>query len=432
MFSKGQTFLTTIESLAFQGHGIAKPNGVTVFVPRTVPGDKVEIKITNIKKSFAFGQCIKVIEPSPHRITPKCPYFERCGGCQYQNMQDAFIAQQKIQQLRDIFARMGPGDTVIEPLIIGQKRIQYRNRISFRRDENATQGFISLDDYTTLDIDHCLIADPKINEIWHEIKPFIANINAKVMPFVTLRLVNDEVVVIFATTKAFNKNELIRRFQDQPYKVYTTTINEKKPQAIGKDLLPLFEDPIYLEENIHRAPYIVRPDLFFQTNIEIAEKMMTHISNKISQAPSRALDLYCGSGLFSIMLAKLGFDVLGIEVQYPAVKCAKQTALVHGVEEKTQFQTGKALTLLERLIEKQSTFPLTIVDPPRAGLHKDIIPMLSNIGTKQLVYVSCDPTTLARDTKRLNNHGFELKSVTPFEMFPQTYHIECIAIMQAE
>ncbi|MCB1197544.1 MAG: class I SAM-dependent RNA methyltransferase, partial [Deltaproteobacteria bacterium] len=232
--------------------------------------------------------------------------------------------------------------------------------------------------------------------------------------------------------KTFNKKELERRFEQSTYFFYTTTIKENDSQALGKDLMPLFFEPIFLQQPINDVDYIVRPDLFFQTNHEVAGKLVSYVTAQVKKKKKSVLDIYCGSGLLSIALAKQGFQVYGIEVQYPAIKCAKQSSIVAGTENLTTFQTGKADAIMQKLHENKRTFATIIVDPPRAGLHKNVIELLPKLGANQIIYISCNPSTLARDAKDLIALGYALKKTTPFEMFPMTYHMETVCTFENE
>lgn len=438
LFKIGEQVECKIERLAFQGHGIGKPQNFTLFIPRTAPGDMVKADITEMKKHYGYAKLNSLIEPSPSRITPACQYFGRCGGCHYQHIDSKKVEEEKLQQLKDTFERHGPGKIEILPFLKGSSEWNYRNRVTYRRDTNGHQGYTAWDDFETLEIETCLIADEELNKAWGWIKQKIKHISPRVLPFVFLRKIGSSIAIIFSVSADFSTQELVkildtpendeaaaRRGRQKIY-FYTTVIKEASHTAMGKTIEPIFNEPVYLEEKIGDAYYILRPDLFFQTNNSIAELLVKKITDEFSKSKEPVLDIYCGSGLFAIALAKMGIPTVGIEVQHEAVQSAKQSAIRNNVDEITKFRGGKAATVLERLVKDRVTYTRAIVDPPRAGLEPNLLQLIPNLGVQELYYVSCSPPTLARDLKEFVKLGYKIEYCLPLEMFPQTYHVETL------
>ncbi len=417
-----------VERLAFHGHGIAKPQNFTLFIPRSCPGDEITAKITDMKKYYGYANVVEISKLSSHRIAPPCPFYDRCGGCHYQHIDSQKVQEEKIQQLRDTFERHGPGNINILPIIASTNPWNYRNRVTYRRAKTGNQGYRAWDNYETLDIDTCLITDSKLNEAWSWVRDKIKHISPSVVYFVVLRKVGDAVAIIFSTSEDFSTQELKKILVPHPenYLFYVTKIKEFSQNALGKTIEPIFQEPVYLEEKIGEVFYILRPDLFFQINNDIAKILVDQITTPLSKSKEPVIDIYCGSGLFSIALAKLGIPTLGVEVQHDAIQSAQQSAIRNNVEELVQWRGGKATTILERLVKEGMQFTRGIVDPPRDGLESFVLDMIPKLGINELYYVSCSPPTLARDLKKFINHGYTIEYCQPLEMFPQTYHIETI------
>ena len=428
MLDVGNTLDVTIEKLAFQGSGITKPDNFTIFVPRSAPEDRARIEITLRKKHYAYANVREMIEPSRFRIEPPCPYFARCGGCHYQHIQPTKVDEEKIQQLRDTLMRLGSTEVDVRPIVKGSKAWNYRNRVTYRRDVSGHQGYTAWDDFETLDIDLCLIAEVELNQAWQWLKNKISHISPKVLPFVFLRKVGDVIAVIFSVTPDFHAQEIEKLFVDRPehYYFYTTVVKNHSHTAFGKEFKNLFSAPTYFEQKLGDLFYILQPHLFFQINNDMAEIIVNDVVKDVSTSQEPLIDIYCGSGLFSIAIAKKNIPVLGVEVQHQAILSAKQSAIRNSVDELARFRTGKAERILERLAQEGERFTRAIVDPPRDGLQPDLLNNLQKLGIRTIYYVSCSPPTLARDVKELTKLGFNVDYCQPYEMFPQTYHIEAV------
>jgi 23S rRNA (uracil1939-C5)-methyltransferase len=427
-FKIGDRVEASVERLAFQGHGIAKPQNFTLFIPRSAPGDKLTVKISDLKKNHGHALVDQIHTPSPNRIEAPCPHFSRCGGCHYQHIETSTVENEKLQQLKDTLERHGPGQVNLLPVLKTDASWNYRNRVTFRRDRNGAQGYTAWDNFETIEIDNCLIAEDELNVGWRWVKERIAHISPKVLSFVFVRKVGTSIAFTFSVTKDFSAQELRRIFSEHPdnYLFYTTVIKESSRTAVGKTIEPVYDEPIYLEEKIGDVFYILRPDLFSQVNSGIAKLLVDKIVSEFSNSKDPAIDIYCGSGLFSIALAKQGIPMLGIEIQSDAIKSAEQSAIRNNIDEITRFQSGVATTMLERLLKRKEHFTRAIVDPPRDGLEPKVIALIPELGVQELYYVSCSPPTLARDLKEFVRMGYKIEYTQPLEMFPQTYHIETL------
>lgn len=368
--SPGQLITVTVQDLAFGGEGVARTNDLVVFVPFVIPGEVVEVEVTEVKKKFARARLVRVIQASPERAEPRCRYFGRCGGCQYQHI--AYPAQLRLKhkQISDLFQRIGGFSTaVIDPVVPCPEPYGYRNRIMVRtqwnkRDQRLELGFLGFDNEFVVDITECALAEPVLNEQ-------LLQVRAKPPPRgglkVTLRLM---------------------------------------PEG-----------------------WVVPRDSFFQNNFFLLPGLVETVRERLRDAGSkRLIDAYCGVGFFALELADLVESFVGVEYDALAIKAAKENMKLHGVKN-GQFVSGPAENYLGGLLQRHPGEPTTLVlDPPRTGIPRDALERIRRAHPQQVIYVSCHPATLARDLQILcAPGGYTLVKVTPHDMFPQTQHVECVA-----
>lgn len=366
----GQRLTVRIEDLAFGGEGVARVEDFVIFVPLVIPGETVEVEITEVKKRFARAALAQVAEPSPDRVRPECRYFGECGGCQYQHIAYARQLEFKRKQIADLLERIGGfPQAVVEPVVPSPAIYGYRNRIMVRSQWNKlTQslviGFLGANNRFVVDVEECLIAEPALNTQLKEVRvkpPPKGGIK------VTLRLAPD-----------------------------------------GWDL---------------------PRDSFFQTNFFLLPKLVEVVREAVQSGGARHLvDAYCGVGFFSLECADLVESFLGVEVDSLAIRAARRNAA------NRQIRNGEYLAartedllpdILCRFKPEQTVF---VLDPPRDGCPPASLQQLKQSRPAQIIYVSCHPATLARDLNLLCQDGaFALARLTPLDMFPHTQHVECVA-----
>jgi len=363
-----------ITDLAFGGEGVARFGEFVVFVPFVIPGERVEVKLTEVKRSFARGQLVRLLEPSPHRVEPACRYFGECGGCQYQHLAYAEQLRWKHKQVADLFQRMGGFDpAVVTDVIPCPQPYGYRNRIMVRSQWNKPAqklnlGYIRHDGGLVVDIEECAIAEPALNEA-------------------------------------------IRDWRAHP-----------PPKGGLKTVL-----------RIPPEDWDVPDHSFFQNNFFLLPRLVETVRGRLHDAGARHLiDAHCGVGYFGIEVADAVESFTGVELDVPAVKAARANAARRGIAN-GEFLAGDTDVLLPTLLTKfDPAHTSVLLDPPRVGCRQPTIDVLRATGPAQVLYVSCHPATLARDLKLLCAEGrFTLRSVTPLDMFPQTQHVECVADLRA-
>jgi tRNA/tmRNA/rRNA uracil-C5-methylase (TrmA/RlmC/RlmD family) len=362
-----------IQDIAFGGEGVARLGEFVIFVPFVLKGETVDIEIMEVKKNFARAKLLNVITASPLRAAPRCPYFGECGGCQYQHISYPAQLELKRKQIRDLFQRIGKfPEALIEPVVPCPKEYEYRNRIMIRTQWNKRKqgleiGFIRHDNNWVIDIDHCPISEPELSL---QIKEVRAN---------------------------------------PPPKGGLKVVLRKYPEG-----------------------WEVPRDSFFQNNFFLLPALVEAARSALRESKSRFLiDLYCGVGFFGIECAAEVESVLGVEMDKLAILAARNNAARRGLQN-VQFVMGEAGELLGEALRKFPPSETTLlIDPPRAGCPPQSLAFLRQVKPAQLIYVSCHPATLARDLRLLCEDGiYALQRVQPFDMFPQTQHVECVAILR--
>lgn len=366
----GDKRVVTIEDAAFGGDGVARCEDFVIFVPFVIPGEQVEVEITEVKKRFARARLVAVRQPSPDRVSPACRYFGVCGGCQYQHVAYGRQLELKRKQIADLMERLGHFPrTVVEPVVACPQGYAYRNRIMVRTQWNKlTQsrvlGFIGHDDRFVVDIEECLLAEPVLNE------------------------------------------ELTKVRANPPPKGGLKVVLRQTP-----------------------SDWEVPPDSFFQNNIPALPRLVAAVRACLREARTRHLaDVYCGVGFFAIELGDLVESFAGVEIDLPAVQAARRNAARQG-RTNGEFLVGDAHALLPELLDRFAAEQTTVIlDPPRRGCLPATLALLRQIRPAQIIHVSCHPATLARDLSILCASGvFELRRIVPVDMFPQTQHVECVA-----
>jgi 23S rRNA (uracil1939-C5)-methyltransferase len=408
-----QSFDIQLEKLTYGGDAMGRlPDGRAVFVPFGLPGERVRVRLTEEKKNFARGELVEILEASQERIQPKCAHFGICGGCHYQNLSYENQCMAKAEILRDQLARIGKIENPpVAPMIPSPSEWNYRNHVQFHLTEDGKIGFVNARGNAVIPILECHLPEKSINAFWPELQ-FDPNMDIE---RVSLRAGVDEDLMLILDSDSPETPEL----------------------EIEADIsvVHLFEEhPVVIAGGDHHFIRVLGRDFqvsaasFFQVNTSMAEKMVEHLLSALPVSKSDTLlDLYCGAGLFSAFFASRAGRVIGVE----SSESACEDFVVNLDEfENVELYEGAAEEILPALVAQIANLRYMIVDPPRAGLDPRVLDALQALGPRLITYVSCDPSTLARDAKRLIAGGYRLRQVTPFDLFPQTYHIESISIFE--
>lgn len=391
-----------IEKYDDLGRGIAYLNGKVLFVPKTVPGDIVEIAVINDKKNFSECQVLKYIEYSPERINSSCPYFDSCGGCDFLNVKYENSLNYKVNKVKEIFNKNGI--SINPKVVFSSQNLFYRNKITLKV-QNGKLGYFKNNSHDLVEIDKCIIASNAINSMIPYIKKFnILNGN------VTIRSnQNEEILLVIESydNLNININEIKKNI-----KLVGIVINNR-----------LFYGVDFLNENINDLNYRISYDSFFQINPRVAQILFNTIDENID-VNDNVLDIYCGVGTLSLSAAKKAKQVVGIEIVKNAILNAKFNAKINNIQN-TEFILGDASNIK---FSKYNNFNKVIVDPPRSGLTNSVISTILKINPEEIIYVSCDPQTLVRDIKILSAN-YVIKDSFVLDMFCYSYHVETIVIL---
>lgn len=398
----------TINDIVYGGDGIGRlPEGKSIFIPYTLPGERVLVKILEEKKNYCRGALVKVLSPAPGRIPPRCPHFTQCGGCHYQHMAygDQLGVKQKV--LTDQLKRIGKlSDLPIRPIIASPSEWNYRNTVQFHVSRNGKIGFRAAGSSAVIEIAECHLPEAPINDLWPilEIDPEF-NIER-----VVIRNGLDEDLLIGLECEHDQPPDFSL---DMPLSV----------EFLGKNEDLLLSGTPYTYLHIKDFNFLVSTRSFFQVNLAQAEAMVNHVMENGEFSGASVFDLYCGVGLFSRFIAPFARELVGVE--YSESACNDYAANLDDFENVSLYM-GKVEEVLPGI---EVNPDVVLVDPPRAGLERSVLEWIGASPATQIIYVSCDPTTLARDVRLLIEKGWKLTNVQPFDLFPQTYHIESISIL---
>ncbi len=459
---KGSTVELTIESTAFKGKGVARHDGVAVFVPGTAPGDHIEARITRKKKKFMEAKLLQIIEPSSLRITPRCSHANVCGGCTWQHLPYSEQLKIKEQHVRDHIERIAELDPgIVQPIIGCEDEFYYRNKMEYsfatRRwlteEEIQREEFVDDNQFSAglhapgrfdkiLNLNECHLQDPisyrlldfvRSYCIENDIPAFNNRENTGFMKHLVIRNSHftDDLMVNLVTYK--DDPEVVGKLKDAlllKFPEITTVVNNvndrPNPTATGR-FENILHGPGYIVDRIGNHSFKIHANAFFQTNTRQAGKLYS-VAREYAELNhgGRLFDLYCGVGTLSLYMADKAEKVIGIEIVDVAIENARFNAKENGVEN-AEFVPGDMKdTFNAGFLSKYGMPDCVITDPPRSGMHPDVVEQLAQLETKRLVYVSCNPSTMARDLKILKQF-YRIERVQPVDMFPQTYHIEAVA-----
>ncbi len=431
-----------------EGSGVCRIDGRAVFVPNTAVGDRLRVRILKATKKAAYGKAEEILVPSDDRIIPDCDVFMKCGGCCFRHISYASELDFKQKRVCDALTRIGGIDKSLIQKIKGSDNTEhYRNKaqlpVTRDRDGRIRVGFFAAASHRVIPLDRCMLhAEPfdrtiKIFLTWankYNIEPYDEKTHSGVLRHLYLRFAEKTgelmVCVIINKKSLPYSDELVEMLRELPeLKTAVLNINTERTNVItGKKCINLYGDG-YITDELCGLRFRISPLSFYQVNRTQAERLYG-IARELAELnkDETLLDLYCGTGTIGLSMAKNAKHLIGAEIIEQAVKDARINAEANGIDN-AEFicaDSGKAAQMLRDRNEKPDCI---IVDPPRKGCSEEVIRTIAEMEPARVVYVSCDPATLARDIKLFEETGYKVQTAVPVDMFPRTGHVECVVLM---
>lgn len=448
---KGDNIELRIAGLGSSGEGVGRFEGFTVFVQGALPQEIVQAEITIVKKNYAVGKLLEIVAASPERTEPVCPVYDQCGGCQLQHLSYTGQLRMKQQQVKDALTRIGHLDTEVLPVIGCANPWNYRNKMQFPAACGA-EGLISIGCYaasthSVIDTGSCMIQKEANNEVLTTVRKWMQRYGISAYDEKTgkglVRHVMSRVgvhsgeVMAVLITSAYDiphKKELIEwLIKYVPNLVSVVQNINKKPTNVvmGSKTRVLYGQPT-ITDSLGALNFNISAQSFFQVNSEQAEKLYNKALEYAALSGSETVvDVYCGTGTISLYLAKHAGKVYGIEIVAPAIEDAKKNAQDNNCHN-AEFILGDAAEKLSQLLAEGVKPDVVVVDPPRAGCEQKVLKAIADVEPRRIVYVSCNPASLARDLAYLSERGYKAMTAQPVDMFPMTSHVETVVAVVRE
>lgn len=410
----------TIEALSSNGAGIMKKEGFVFFVPFTAPQEQIACQVIDVKKKFGHAKLNKILKKGEDRTEPKCPYFGVCGGCQLQHLTYVAQIKNKQQWIKDALTRIGKFEDIhVNEVIPSENIYGYRRHISLSVINNKV-GYFGFDENSFVEVNECPIFSVDEN-LFNVLRTLVSQFEScEEKAKVTVLKQEDNFILHFHfKTLPFNAKLLTETLLKEKTEIKGVILSSKK----GVLKFGLTENSY----SIDHLNFQFTSDLFMQNNREQSKNIYRHLVKIAKESsPTKILDLYCGIGISSLLLAKEGFDVTGIESNPQSIKMAKKNAENNGLKNKTNFLHAA----VENVLKNIEIPEFVIINPPREGLDKEVIGVLRKKLPEKIVYISCMPSTLARDLHLLGKENYTIEECQPYDMFPQTIHVETVIVLK--
>ena len=446
---KGQTYEIDINTLGVSGEGVGRYEDFTVFVRGALPGERARVRIEEVKKSYATGKMFELLRKSSDRVEPRCPIYEACGGCQLQHMQYEAQLKAKRQQVIDAMTRIGhQPDLYVEETLGAESPWNYRNKMQFpigtgKGGSQIKIGCYARASHDIIDTENCYIQREANNELANAMRAAVKKLNIPVYDedrhTGILRHIVGRVgakgelmaVIVTAKPKLPREKELVqelRRKLPQLVSVHQNVQTYRNNVIMGRDTKLLWGKP-HIIDRLGALNFHISPRSFFQVNTKQAE-LLYGKTLEFAQLTGRetVIDAYCGTGTITLFLAQKARQVYGIEIVKPAIQDAIKNARDNHIKN-AEFIVGDATEVMPRLYREEIRPDVVVVDPPRAGCTETVLKTFADMQPQRIVYVSCNPATLARDIDILKQFGFEAKKVQPIDMFPNSSHVETVCFL---
>lgn len=446
---KNKEYIVEIIDNGFEGEGIAKIDGFTIFVPNSIKGEKVRVLIVKVLKSHAFGKVLEILEKSEYRVEEDCLTYKRCGGCDLRHVEYKETLKMKQNAVQSLVNKTLKEKVKVEETEGMENPYNYRNKAQYPvgvdKEGKPVIGVFAKRTHEIIPIKECLIQNKKAEELAKFVLDFISENNISiyneesqkglVRHIVTkIGLKTNEIMLILVINgeSIAKEKELVSKVKEKfpEVKTIVKNINRENTNVImGKENVNIYGDG-YIKDKLGDFIFKISPHSFYQVNPVQAEKLYNiGVEAAKIDKEDTVFDLYCGIGTITLFMSKYAKKVYGIEIVEEAIKDANENARINNVDN-TEFIAGDVEIVLDRLINKEHIIPdVVMVDPPRKGLDNKSIENLLKILPKKLVYISCNPATLVRDLSKLEDK-YKITMIKPVDMFPFSKHIECVSLLK--
>ena len=446
MLIKNQIYEALVTDYTVEGQGVAHIEGCAVFIPNAIAGERVRVRIEKAQKTWAAGKIVELLEKSPHRVNRACPAAKLCGGCDFWHMDYEEESRLKAERVKACLNRIGGENLEEVPILSAPTCYGYRNKAQYPvavKKGRACAGFFRAGTHDVVENRRCLILPEETDAVKDAVVDYVNQFRISVYDeaahkgllrhiYVRRGVASGQVLVCLVCngSKLPRVEELLKRLQKIPgFTTLVLSVNTKKGNAVLGDEFITLHGPGYIEDTLCGLNFRLSPRSFYQVNHHQAQRLY---EAAISQAgitkDDLVLDLYCGVGTITLAMASAAGRVIGVEVIPQAVEDARDNARRNGIEN-VEFFCGDAGAAALDLEQKGILPDVVIVDPPRKGLNADTIEALHRMGPRRIVYVSCDPATLARDVALLKARGYKLQNALAADLFPRCAHVETVVLL---
>lgn len=446
---KNDIVTVEIKDLTHRGSGVGKVEHYPLFIPNVIPGETVEIKVVKANKRYGYGRLKRTLKASPERVSPPCNVFYKCGGCQLQHMSYKMQLKMKEDQVRQAIKKIARlSDVTVHPTIGMKDPWVYRNKIQMpvgEKDGELITGFYQPRSHNIIhDMEKCIIQDERGDTLVETVRKIATKLgitaydevnHTGILRHIIVRTTyktNELMLILVTRTNELpHQDELINRLRKKfpTLKSIIHNINSEKTNVIlGEKMKKIYGDD-YIIDTINNLKFKISPRSFFQVNPEQTVALyQTALKYANVDKNDIVIDAYCGLGSISLFLAQKAKRVYGIEIVPEAIKNAKENAHLNDIDN-AQFVVGKAEEVMPLWSKKGLKPDVIVIDPPRKGCDEVFLQAMVEMQPNRIVYVSCNPATLARDLRILADGGYETKEVQPVDMFAQTAHVEAVAVL---
>ena len=447
---KGQVLTVEITGYTSEGAGVARVEGLAVFVAGAIRGETMKIRIAHIGHTAAYGDIVEILTPSPDRTAPQCPHAKDCGGCVFWHMTYEEELRAKAQRVTDALNRIGGFDLPVVPITGSPDRLHYRNKAQYpvaSGKKGPVAGFFRQRTHEVVPIGRCLIQHETADRVkavvtdWmrqNHVTAYDGKTRTGLVRHIYVRtgMATDQVLVclVIHGDSVPNPKQLVDNLLMNVDNIISITLNvHKKPgNAVLGDRFINLHGPGYIEDILCDLRFRLSPRSFYQVNRAQAQQLYAAaIEQAQLTGTETVLDLYCGTGTITLALSRHAKTVVGVEIIEQAIVDAKENAVRNGIEN-AEFYCADAAMAAADFAKKGVRPDVIVVDPPRKGLDETVIDAMARMSPDRIVYVSCDPATLARDCRRLTERGYTLTHAEAFDMFPRTAHVESVVQLKKE